>query len=76
MIMDYRNTLLEAADKHCRATGKSRSTLANLVANDGKFFDRIERGGGCTMDTFENVMRWFSENPAPTTKQPRTGASA
>lgn len=60
--MDYRTELLTIASKYCELTGKSRSTIATKVMNDGKFFDRIENGAGCTMDTYEKVMRWFVFN--------------
>lgn len=60
--MGYREKLLQAADFYCERTGKSRATLATLVTNHGKFFDRIEGGGGCTVDTYEKVMSWIKEN--------------
>ena len=60
--MDYRNTLLDAADKWVKATGLSRATLGNRAAKDNRFFDRIEGGGGCTVDTFEKVMGWLKDN--------------
>lgn len=70
--MDYRKTMLDAAEKHCKITGKSRATIATEVMNHGGFFDRIESGGGCTIDTFQKVMNWFSENMPAEPEQKHT----
>lgn len=60
--IDYRKELLDVANRFCTLTGKARGTIGNAVAKDARFFDRIEEGGGCTVDTYQNVMRWFDEN--------------
>jgi len=60
--MDFRRNLLDAAADFCKVTGQSLATVATKVANDGKFFDRIEAGGGCTMRTYERFMAYFEEN--------------
>lgn len=70
--MDYRKQLLEAAEAYCKTTGLSRATVGNYVAKDNRFFDRIESGGGCTIDTFQKVMRWFSENTPAESKPEHT----
>ena len=58
--MDLKATLLAVANSYCAATDMSKARLATLIANDGKFFDRIEAGGGFTVRTFETGMRWLS----------------
>ncbi len=60
--MDFTKNMLNAADAYCKQTGKARSTLATTIVNDGKFFDRIEAGGGCTTKTYQKVMNWFANN--------------
>ena len=60
--MDLTSSLLAVADAYCTATGMSKARLATLVANDGKFFDRVEAGGGFTVRTYESAMRWLSGN--------------
>ncbi len=40
----------------------SLSTVSIYAANDGKFFQRIEAGGGCTLRTAHRVVTWFSTN--------------
>ncbi len=70
--MDYRKQLLEAAETYCKQTGLSRATVGNYVAKDNRFFDRIESGGGCTIDTFQKVMNWFSENMPAEPEQKHT----
>lgn len=65
--MDYRKTLLSAAQDCVKRTGYSRSTVATKAANDGKFFDRIEKGGSCTVETYEGVLKALMKIKAPET---------
>lgn len=62
--MTLKATLIKAAERHCRLTGISKARLASIVVNDGKFFDRIERGGGFTADTYERFMAHFARADA------------
>ena len=54
--------LLTLASQYSKLTGYARATVATMVMNDGKFFDRIERGGGYTVNTYVKVKDWFSQN--------------
>ncbi|WP_334193896.1 hypothetical protein [Pararhodobacter sp.] len=40
----------------------SLSTVAVYATNDGKFFDRLKRGGSCTLKTAARVVGWFDTN--------------
>lgn len=60
--LNFTDTLLHAAAEYCTRTGMSRSRLATIVVNDGKFFDRIERGGGFTTKTYQRFLDFFREN--------------
>lgn len=60
--MDLKAALLSVSARYCGSTGMSKARLATLIANDGKFFDRIEAGGSFTIRTHERAMRWFSDN--------------
>ncbi len=62
--MTLKATLIEAAERHCRLAGISKARLASIVVNDGKFFDRIERGGGFTAETYERFMAHFARADA------------
>lgn len=62
--MDLKSELLTEADAYCETAKISRARLATLVANDGKFFDRIEGGGGLTIKMFERFKKFFEEHPA------------
>ena len=53
--------LLALADRYCAEHRIRRTTLGRQVANDGKFFDRIEAGGTCNMRTYIRIMEFFSE---------------
>lgn len=60
--MSWREDVLRTASEWEKKTGRKRSGAASEIMNDAKFFDRIEDGGGCTVDTLERVERWFKEN--------------
>lgn len=72
--MDLKSELLVKAGSYCKTAKISRARLATLVANDGKFFDRIESGGGLTIRMYERFIAYFRENPAE--DRPRKGAAA
>lgn len=69
--MSFKAILFDLAAGYCEHSGMSRARLATLIANDGKFFDRVENGGGFTIRTYERALQWFSdhwptEKPWPT----------
>ena len=68
--MDLKSDLLTVADCYCAATGMSKARLATILANDGKFFERIEGGGGFNIRRFEDSMRWLSEHWPDNVKWP------
>jgi hypothetical protein len=57
--MNLKDQLLAAAQDYCTARRISKARLATVVVNDGKFFDRIENGGGFTIRTYEKFMAYF-----------------
>jgi hypothetical protein len=59
--MDYRTRLRTLADRYSAATGLSLARIATLVHNQGAFFVKLERGAGCTVDTYEKFVAWFAE---------------
>lgn len=60
--MDLRRNMLDACERYCEATGRKPSTVATLIMNDGKFFNRLRSGGDFQLGTYERVMKWFAEN--------------
>lgn len=65
--MDYRSRLLLLAHTYCAAANLSMARVATLVHNQGAFFKRLEEGAGCTVDTYEKCLQWFSDHwPAET----------
>lgn len=61
-VMDYKADLLTVARAFGNATNRSLSRVSTMVRNDGKFFDRLDRGAGCTMATYEICMQWFANH--------------
>lgn len=74
--MDLKAELLTEADTYCSTAKISRARLATIVANDGKFFDRIEGGGGLTIKMYERFKRFFREHPAADRPSAQKGAAA
>ena len=45
---------------YCTATGRSESRIADLVCANPHFFERLRANKGCTVATYNRVLRWFS----------------
>lgn len=58
--MSWREDLLSKANQYCESTGRARSGLGMLIMKDPKFFDEIESGRSCTVDTLVRVNQWFA----------------
>lgn len=60
------NMMLDAVKEHCRLTKRKASTVGNYAVNDGGFFERLQNGGSCNVDTYNKVIRWLDKNkPTP-----------
>lgn len=59
---EYRQRLLERAQKACKKRNISISYLGALIVNDGDFFPNLEAGSGCRADTVVKVENWLNEN--------------
>lgn len=42
--------------------GLKLSTIGAYALRDGKFFKRLDRGGGCTLRTAARLTEWLSQN--------------
>jgi hypothetical protein len=63
--MDYRKVLLDAAARYCKQHKITLSRLGKKLMNDHRFFTEMrDDDRGCTVDTFQRVMRELSEGPA------------
>lgn len=51
--------ILDLAEAYAAHTGRKLSTLGAYTVNDGKFFERLNEGGGCTLKTAARVLAWF-----------------
>lgn len=54
--------LIQVAEAYTAHTGRKMSTVGRYAANDGKFFQRLQDGMGCTLRTARAVTQWFSDN--------------
>lgn len=61
--MTLRDKLLQDASDFCDKRGISEARLATIVANDGKFFNRVRGGGEFTTATYEKFQAYFAANP-------------
>ncbi len=55
-------TLLRLAEAYAAHRGLKLSTVSTYAAADGKFFNRIAGGAGCTMKRAECLVAWFDGN--------------
>jgi len=55
--IDYREELLVAAKAYCKRHGITLNRLGKRLMRDHRFFKNIAEGKGCTVDTFQRVMR-------------------
>jgi hypothetical protein len=37
-------------------------TVSSYAARDGKYFDGLKKGRGCTIRRYNALLRWFSDN--------------
>lgn len=54
--------LLTLAKTFAGHAGLKMTTIGAYAVNDGKFFERLESGGSCTIRTADKVVRYFSDN--------------
>lgn len=54
--------LIRQAETYAAHTGRSLSTVSSYAVRDGKFFDRLKSGGGCTLKTASKLIGWFDQN--------------
>lgn len=59
--MRIANQLLRLATIWSVATSRSRATLSSKVAQDSALFERLERGGRLTTETFERFLPFFRD---------------
>jgi hypothetical protein len=60
--VNYRKELLDAAGSYCRRHKITLAKLGKIVMNDHRFFTEMrDENRGCTVDTFQRVMRELSE---------------
>lgn len=71
--MNHRQKLLTAVAKYCESTQRARSGVGLTILNDSKFFDRIENGASCTVDTYEKVMCWLKQHTPRKGKEQKSG---
>ena len=74
--MNLKAELLRRVEAHCARVGTSKARLATVVVNDGKFFDRIEDGGTCTLTTYENFIAYLDTAEAKPERRSKKGKTA
>lgn len=56
---DLLGLLMSEVEICCTQRRIRRATLATLLVNDGKFFDRIDDGGSMTIKTYQRILTWL-----------------
>ena len=62
MEHELRQNLLDLASALASIDGKTFPTIGKLALNDNTFFQRIERGDGFNVKTYDRLLQWFSDN--------------
>ncbi|WP_375553365.1 hypothetical protein [Roseovarius mucosus] len=55
--------IIKEIETYCAQAGIKPSTFGFRAVADGKFFERIKRGGRCWPETEEKVRAYMAENP-------------
>jgi hypothetical protein len=56
------SSIIHLAESYGAHRGLKLSTISTYAANDGKFFDRLKLGAGCTLKTAARLVLWFDSN--------------
>jgi hypothetical protein len=59
--MGYREQLIRLVEAYAAAKNRKEATIANLAGRDGRFFQRLREGRGCSVDTLNHLLQWFSD---------------
>lgn len=59
---NWREELLNMADRACVAFEIKETTLGNKIVKDADFFPNIRKGSGCGVDQYNHIITWFSSN--------------
>ena len=60
--MNTRSKLLLVAEAYRAASKKSLATVGKSIADNSTLFAKLAAGHGCTIDTYDKAMDWFSTN--------------
>lgn len=62
MEQELKSHLERLGGAFAEARGLALSTVGRLVANDSRFFARLDDGKTLTIRKFDEVLAWFSAN--------------
>lgn len=60
--MDFRAQLIALVEAYAAAVDRKEATIANLAGRDSRFFARMREGKGCSVDTLNHMLEWFSDH--------------
>lgn len=63
--------LIELAETYAEHRGLALSSVSTYAAGDGKFFNELKRGAGCTLKRANRLLTWFDQNWAEDLAWPR-----
>ena len=69
--MEYEH-LITLAESLSRFLGISEATLSNKCSSHARLFKRLRDGQGCSVRTYNNTLRWMSENWPSDLEWPRS----
>ena len=70
MEAELRSHRTALSAEFCARSGLAQSTVWMRAAQDARFLDRIQGGGGFTIKTYDKLLEWFSANWPPGAQWP------
>jgi hypothetical protein len=68
---ELKRALSDVSSEFVRATGRKPSGVWASAVKDGRFMERLDRGEGFTVKTFDRALRWFSDHWPNNAKWPK-----
>lgn len=60
--MDYKQNLIRMAKAYKAEHGYSLTYISNHIVGNSDFFENLEKGGDCKLETYQRALKFFNEN--------------
>ena len=60
--MHYRRALLTLSNQYAARVDRKPATISNWIVGHARLFRRLEDDKGCTVETYNRTLQWFSDH--------------